>query len=167
MAAGVVGGLAAHVGVLDLEAEQGAVGAHAQLVALHALIEEDVARRVGDARGVEHQGAVQHNAVFLGEQRGRTHCYRSASRGRQALSSIPMILMDIHSKDAKIIINAYIKKKIIIIIKLYYTSYDNIGTLLYSYSEYTPVSHIPKNQYMRYVMPFYRTEHCLQLRQTL
>ena len=69
MAAGVVGGLAAHVGVLDLEAEQGAVGAHAQLVALHALIEEDVSRRVGDARGVEHQGAVQHDAVFLGEQR--------------------------------------------------------------------------------------------------
>jgi len=76
-AAGVVGGLAAHVGVLDLHAEQHAVGTHAELVALQALVEEYVAGRAGDARRVEHHGAVQHDAVLLGDRHNAITTHRT------------------------------------------------------------------------------------------
>lgn len=84
VSARVVWGLAAHVGILDLHAEQRAVGAHAQLVALHALVEVDVARRVGDARGVEHDRAVQHDAVLL---RARTTFTFYVRRSSEAAAS--------------------------------------------------------------------------------
>lgn len=71
--AGVVRGLAAHVGIFHLHSEQGAVGTHAQLVALVTLVEVHVSCRVGDPRGVEHHGAVEDDAVLLQTQRGKSH----------------------------------------------------------------------------------------------
>lgn len=72
---GVIGRLAAHVGVFHLYTEQRAVCAHAQLVPLQTLIKVHVSRRIRDACSVKHDGPVEDDAVLLeGDEAEASEC---------------------------------------------------------------------------------------------
>lgn len=64
---GVIWGLAAHVGVFDLNSEQGPVCTHTQLIPLPPLVKIQLTpkRGVWNSGWTEHHRAIQDNAVLL------------------------------------------------------------------------------------------------------
>lgn len=65
----IIWSLAAHVGIFHLNTEQSAICTHAELISLQTLIKVQISSRIRDARSIEHDWSIEHNAVLLQEKK--------------------------------------------------------------------------------------------------